>query len=852
MGLSQDSQVSRLASGTPSSFVRRSGAELPQVQTEWVEVLMTSERRPVGGGVPSDTVGRIQADEVLREVRLLNEQIINAEHMQADEALRKSENRLAFLVQATPAVIYTAKASGDFGAMFVSANITSLTGYAPSEFVENSGFWVSRTHPDDLPRVMAELERLPERGEVLTEYRFRYKDGSYHWVQDGCRLTRDAHGAPEAVVGYWLDITERKQAEEALWGSERQLRAVLDGMPLMGVILDRAGVVTMCNDSLLALTGWERGDVLNRNWFTLFLPPEIRDQVHGLFLEAVVSGGTPDRFENEIVTRTGARRLILWSNTVLRDGNGLVAGVASIGDDITERKRAGEALRQSEERYRALFDRAGEGIFFMTLDGTLVAMNDAFARMHGYSAAEMLHLRLKDLDTPETFQRVPERMARIRDGEGITFEVEHYHRDGHVFPLEVSASLAAVGGESYIQCFHRDITERKCAEAEKSALETQLRQAQKLESVGRLAGGVAHDFNNLLSGIMGYVELCRDELPPEHPIRSYLDEIATDAQRSANITQQLLAFARKQIIAPKMLDLNDALVGMLKLLRHLMGEDIAANWMPGTHLWPVKIDPGQLDQILANLCVNARDAIAGVGKVTIETANATLDEAYCATHTDATAGEYVRLAVSDSGCGMSKDVLDHIFEPFYTTKEVGKGTGLGLATVYGIVQQNHGHLEVQSEVGKGTTFNIYLPRATSEADPGSATVTPARLPRGTETVLLAEDEKSVRITARLFLEALGYTVLAAKTPEEALCLAGAHSGPIHLLIADVIMPGMNGPDLAGLVAEECPNLKCLFMSGYTADVILHRGMLNEGMPFMPKPFSRYDLACKVREVLDRQ
>jgi PAS domain S-box-containing protein len=213
-------------------------------------------------------------------------------------------------VQASPAVIYTAKASGDFGAMFVSANITSLTGYAPSEFVENSGFWVSRTHPDDLPRVMAELERLPERGEVLTEYRFRYKDGSYHWVQDGCRLTRDAHGAPEAVVGYWLDITERKQAEEALWGSERQLRAVLDGMPLMGVILDRAGVVTMCNDSLLALTGWERGDVLNRNWFTLFLPSEIRDQVHGLFLEAVDSGGTPDRFENEIVTRTGARRLI--------------------------------------------------------------------------------------------------------------------------------------------------------------------------------------------------------------------------------------------------------------------------------------------------------------------------------------------------------------------------------------------------------------------------------------------------------------------------------------------------------------------------------------------------------------
>ncbi len=372
----------------------------------------------------------------------------------------------------------------------------------------------------------------------------------------------------------------------------------------------------------------------------------------------------------------------------------------------------------------------------------------------------------------------------------------------------------------------------------------------KLESVGRLAGGVAHDFNNLLMGMMNYVELCRDELPPGHPARCYLDEITHDAQRSAAITQQLLAFARKQVITPKVLDMNDVLAGMLKMLGHLMGEDIALIWMPGAPLWPVSIDPGQLDQILANLCVNARDAIAGVGRVTIETANTRLDQAYCATQPEAVPGDYVRLAVGDSGCGMSEDVLAHIFEPFYTTKEVGKGTGLGLATVYGIVEQNHGHIAVHSEVGKGTTFHLYLPRAAAAAPAGAVAVAPVALPRGTETILVAEDEKSVRVTSCRFLELLGYTVLAAATPTEALRLAGAHTGPIHLLLTDVIMPGMNGPDLAGLLAEGRPKLKCLFMSGYTAEVMMRRGMLGAGRPFLSKPFSRDDLARKVREMLD--
>ncbi len=394
-----------------------------------------------------------------------------------------------------------------------------------------------------------------------------------------------------------------------------------------------------------------------------------------------------------------------------------------------------------------------------------------------------------------------------------------------------------------------EMAARQQGNEEKVTLEAQLQQAQKMESVGRLAGGVAHEFNNLLMGIMNYAELCRDGLPPEHPIRSYLDEISSDSQRAADITRQLLAFARKQIIAPKVLELNDAVAGTVKMLRCLLGADIELAWLPGANLWPVKIDPGQIAQVLANLCANARDAITGVGKVTLETENVPLDQADAAARPDVAPGDYVLLAVSDDGCGMSKDVLARLFEPFFTTKGIGQGTGLGLATVYGIVKQNSGWMNVYSEPGQGTTFRLYLPRAAAKPDAAAGPATSAEPPRGSETILVAEDEKSIRVTTRLFLEPLGYTVLAAATPEEALRLAGAHAGPIHLLITDVIMPGLNGRDLARRLAEQRPSLKCLFMSGYTANTIMQRGVLDESQQFLSKPFSRNDLVRKVREMM---
>jgi nitrogen-specific signal transduction histidine kinase/CheY-like chemotaxis protein len=378
----------------------------------------------------------------------------------------------------------------------------------------------------------------------------------------------------------------------------------------------------------------------------------------------------------------------------------------------------------------------------------------------------------------------------------------------------------------------------------------QLFQAQKMESVGRLAGGVAHDYNNMLGVILGFTELAMDKVNPSTEVYSDLNEILDATKKSAEITRQLLAFARKQTVEPKVLDLNHAVETMLKMLRRLIGEDIDLSWRPASQSWPVKIDPSQLEQVMVNLCVNARDAIETVGKITIETGKVTLDEAYCADHAGFFPGEFAVLGVSDDGCGMDKETLDNIFEPFFTTKDKDTGTGLGLAMVYGIVKQSGGFINVYSEHREGTTFKIYLPRYVGQPDKIKPEVATEIITGRGEMVLLVEDESATRKMCKKMLEKLGYKVFAAGTPDEAIRLAAEHSGEIHLLITDVIMPDMNGRDLANRLGALYPGIKTLFMSGYTANVIAHRGVLEEGVQFIPKPFSAKDLGMKIREILD--
>ncbi len=418
------------------------------------------------------------------------------------------------------------------------------------------------------------------------------------------------------------------------------------------------------------------------------------------------------------------------------------------------------------------------------------------------------------------------------------------------------AALAVVNsqlygaGQRHVAALEREVADRQRAEAEREKLQVQLAHAQKMESVGRLAGGVAHDFNNMLQAILGHADLALQNLPPDSPVHEHLLEIRGCAQRSADLTRQLLAFARKQTIAPKVLNLNETIEGMLRMLGRLIGEDIELVWRPGRDLWPVRLDPSQVDQILANLCVNARDAIDGVGRVIIETGRVVLDDVSCAQQEGVVPGDYVRLSVSDNGCGMDPETRLHLFEPFFTTKDVGKGTGLGLPTVYGVVKQNHGFVQVDSEPGRGTTFQIYLPRHADPTPEGEADPQPRETGHGNETILLVEDEPAILRLSQRVLEALGYTVLTARTPSEAIRLAREHAGRIDLLLTDVVMPEMNGRELARNILAQRPHIKRLFSSGYTANVIAPQGVLDPGVHFIPKPYSPHALGLKVREALD--
>jgi PAS domain S-box-containing protein len=477
--------------------------------------------------------------------------------------------------------------------------------------------------------------------------------------------------------------------------------------------------------------------------------------------------------------------------------------------------------------------------------GNIEFVNPAFEQMTGYLRGEVVGRNpriLKSGNQDENFYR--DLWNTISSGHTWSGRLVNKRKDGKLYTEETSISPVRepLGQIVNYVAVKRDITQHL-------QLSGQLQQSRKMEAIGLLAGGVAHDYNNMLSVILGYAELALGKVEPGEPLHDDLEIIITAANRSADITRQLLTFARKQTIVPVVLDLNQTVENMLTMLRRLIGEDIDLAWLPKTGLSAIKMDPTQIDQILANLCVNARAAITGVGKITIESGNAVFDETYCADHFGFVAGEYVLLAVSDDGCGMNKEIIGHIFEPFFTTKEKGQGTGLGLSIVHGIVNQNNGFINVYSEPGKGTTFKIYLPRFVDHnvvTEQEKKTDIP--LSRG-ETVLVVEDEPALLMMAKMMLGKLGYQVLAAGTPGAAIALAEEHETPIHLVITDVVMPEMNGRELAEWLQSLYPSMKVLFMSGYTADVIAHRGVLKEGVHFIQKPFSIKDLAVKVRDVL---
>jgi len=715
--------------------------------------------------------------------------------------------------------------------------LDSPVGYMPS--LSEATFGVVPKFASDAVQRLQGVDRFLGIGYIL--------EGELYGTSVVALRPADPDPSPELVKSFAEMVAvslRRVRAEAATRESNERFALAFQTSPWAMTITRAAdGKFIDVNDAFTTMTGYTREEALAGTSvdMNLWVDGVDRDRVL-----TALSAGQPVMGEEFLFRRKdGTIMTGFFSARTIQLGQSMC--VLSSINDITLRKLA-EADR---DRLTTAIEQAGEAIIITDIEGTIEYVNPAFERVTGYSPEEVRGQNprvLKSGEHPDSYYR--ELWQTISSGQTWEGRIVNKRKDGTLYTEEATISpvFDAAGRIVNYVAVKRDITEQLRVAA-------QFQQALKMESVGRLAGGVAHDYNNMLSVIVGYAELAQGRTSPDEPLYADLDEIVKAAKRSAEITKQLLTFARKQAIAPHVLDLNKTVEGMLKMLARLIGEDIDLVWRPGSGVWPVRMDPAQIDQILANLCVNARDAISDVGRVVIETENVILDETYTGEGVGPVSGEYVLLSVRDDGSGMDEETLSQVFEPFFTTKGVGRGTGLGLGTVYGIVKQNEGLIDVESELGRGTRFKIYLPRHVGEAEesaPGTVADSP---PSRGETILIVEDEAAIlKLAVRILVE-MGYQVISAGTPGQALEVAAEHAkggplGVIDLLLTDVIMPEMNGRELAERLRATYPDLRTLFMSGYTADVIVNRGVLDEGVHFIQKPFSMLEMAAKVREALD--
>jgi PAS domain S-box-containing protein len=775
----------------------------------------------------------------------------------AARTIKQSEERFRTLIEQAPEAIVVFDA--DLGKI-VTANPAAerLFGCRQDELLKDGPqHFYSQSQPDGLAVEVSMAEnnqRVLAGEEVTTERGIRTADGRDRFCQ--LHLVRIPSESGNLIRGSFLDITEQRESEKNIKEVAWRLALVTASASLGVWDWNVKDNIMVWDDQMLNLYGytWQTFPGGIEAWQN-GLHPDDREATWDV-CQSAMRGESDWNHEFRIIRPDGVVRWIKANGEVLWGQDGSPVRMLGINRDITERKENEKLLKEKEFLFRESQKAAMVGSYKCNFISGTWESTEVLDTIFGIDAnydrsirgwldlvypddRDMMdrYLREEVISNQKTFSKeyriIRQNDGEIRwvDGKGKT----EFDNDGNLLSL-----IGTI----------QDITERKKVEIEKFKLESQLQQAQKMESIGSLAGGVAHDFNNKLTVILGYAQLAQMVVGPESKISTHLQEVCKAAESSADLTRQLLAFARQQTIAPKKLDLNETITGMLKMLNRLIGENIHLDWQTKSDLWPINFDPSQIDQILANLCVNARDSISDNGKITIETENSIIDESYATLHPYAVVGDYVKIAVSDNGCGMDRVTIDRIFEPFFTTKEEGKGTGLGLATVFGIVKQNIGFINVYSEPGIGTTFTIYLPRYTGkneEREPEGAIIP---TPRGQETILLVEDELAILNMAAMILTRQGYTVLSANSASEAMHLAQENAGIINLLITDVIMPEMNGKELTHALQSLNPEIKSIFMSGYTADIISQHGVLEEGVNFIQKPFSLPDLSHKVRDVLD--
>ena len=786
----------------------------------------------------------------LQVIDITKRRFAENELCESKEHLLQSEGRYRSILDNMEEAYYEVDLKGK-STFFNSSAIKSL-GYTREEMLGMN--YRQYVDEEDIQKVFTAFNRVFRTGDTIRhmEWILRTKAGKMVPIEGSISLIKDIKGNPSGFSGVIRDITDRKSAEDQLRESEEKYRGILENMDDAYYETDLAGNYIFFNEAFMSKTHYTREELTRMNFKSL-ISPDFHQHVIEAFTEVYKTGKTIRLLEYDVFSKDGVKLNIeSWVSPVFNKKNRTV-GFKGIARDVTERKQTEKALIENEERFRSLIQNSLDVIVVLDENGLIKYESPSMYRILKYPQGEMIGKNPVDFIHPEDVNAVLKKLAGVlndrNSGVPITFRFKRADRTW-VDIEAVGKNLIGYPVINGIIINARDVSERRKNQEAKLDMEHKLLHAQKMESVGRLAGGVAHDFNNMLSVIMGNVEMAMNKVDSSGAVHKSMQQILSAAKRSAALTRQLLAFARKQAINPKVLDLNDTVSGMLKMLRRLIGEDIELIWHPGYELWKVKVDPSQVDQLLANLIVNARDAIAKTGSIVIETLNKTCDDAYQTIYPYAAPGEYVILTVSDNGCGMDKDQLENIFEPFFTTKKEGQGTGLGLATVYGIVKQNNGFINVISEPQRGATFQIFLPRHKGMDHEDVREEPEAETQGGQETILIIEDEQSVLNISRAMLEMLGYKVLAANGKDEALCLAHEYRGKIDLLLSDVVLPGMNGKELSEQIIKIRPGLKRLYMSGYPADVIARQGILDKNVKCISKPFSLQDMAARVREVLD--
>lgn len=756
-------------------------------------------------------------------------------------ALMTSAAEFRTLAEAMPQIVWITRPDG--WNIYFNPRWLEYTGLTWEEGMGHG--WTKPIHPDDQQRSWDAWQHATTTGNTYSlEVRLRRADGVYRWWLVRGVPFRDSSGTILKWFGTSTDIDDLKQSEAGRTELLSRLKLQIERMPLAYLLSGPDLRYTHWNLAAERIFGFTLPEVIGKHPFECIVHSRSHLLVAEIF-DRLKAGDMDAHGVSENITKSGQTILCEWYNTPLFTPAGAFQGILSLAHDVTERRQAEEALHLRDRAIQA----ATQGLMItgpQQFDCPIIYVSPSFERITGYSSAELLGRNCRLLQGADTDPSAIDlfRLA-IRNGEPCNVELLNYRKDGTPFWNAVSISPVrnATGELTQFVGVHMDVTHRR-------ELEEQLRQAQKMDAFGQLAGGVAHDFNNLLTIINGYSEILLETIPKADASHDLVAEIYKAGERSAGLTRQLLAFSRRQILTPRVLDLNEVITETDKMLRRLIGEDIQLTTTLTSSLWKVRSDPGQIEQVLLNLAVNARDAMPCGGRLTIETHNTELDEMYVRSHPDAQVGPHVLLSVTDNGVGMSAEVLARIFEPFFTTKQPGKGTGLGLATVHGIVNQSDGHVTADSQVGVGTTFKVFLPRVEDVLKVSNVPLKVSASARGTETILLVEDEDGVRTLAQHALIRCGYHVLVAADGAKAISMAAECKGPIQLLITDVVMPGLSGGSVAEQVKALHPGVHVLFVSGYTDDAIIRHGVLRDEVRFLQKPFSPFTLASKVREILD--